>query len=392
MKKIIIGALIIFNVFMISCADDTVVLESDARIDQSLNKYKITERDIEDKEEYTIFDPVFFNEEGVYGTLSPTKINVSYENNEVDMPYLINLNGQFEKLDENYFTRAEKMNLIGVDRSYRVYNEGLHSRDQNYYYADVKNNIKIKLEGYEELIYELEDNKIKYGYEGFKINEDYYINIINIGIPENYRNYGDKEKITIIDIKNEKVYNTEVIEAAYRYFYYDNKENSIMSIDEDGRVSKVLIKDNNISFEEYKTINLQGLRFELTYLNNYTKGDNIILELYDDTTFREQVIYNIYSNEVVKADKFIVSNIDDSDYLITSYNDGIYLSEINDDLKIDLLYKIAKVGEYDKFSGVINKEKNSIFLRKSLYTSSTMEESPVSYVKKVEYSFIEIEK
>ncbi|EKY25422.1 hypothetical protein [Clostridium celatum] len=392
MKKLIIAILIVFNIFIIGCTDDTIVLESDARIEQSLNKYEITEKVIEDKEEYTIFEPVFFNEDKVYGTLSPTKLNVGYESDEIDMPYLINLNGEVEKLDENYFTRAEKSNLIDVDRSYGIYSEGLHLRDRTYYYADIKNNIKIKLDNYETLIYELEDSKKDYYYIGFKVNEDYYVNLLNINNTGDTRGFGEEEKITIIDIKNNKVYNTYVIKANYRYFYYDIKENNIMAIDETGKVSKVEIIDDKIVFEYYKTIDLKGLRFDIWYLNNYTKGDNIILNLYDDNTFHEQVIYNIYSNEVIKLDKFIVNNIDNSDYIISSYNGDIYLSEINDELKIDLIYKIAKAEEYDNFDGVINDKGNTIFLRKVLYNDTTVDESPISYIKKVEYSFIEIER
>ena len=165
-----------------------------------------------------------------------------------------------------------------------------------------------------------------------------------------------------------------------------------MAIDETGKVSKVEIIDDKIVFEYYKTIDLKGLRFDIWYLNNYTKGDNIILNLYDDNTFHEQVIYNIYSNEVIKLDKFIVNNIDNSDYIISSYNGDIYLSEINDELKIDLIYKIAKAEEYDNFDGVITDKGNTIFLRKVLYNDTTVDESPISYIKKVEYSFIEIER
>ena len=61
-------------------------------------------------------------------------------------------------------------------------------------------------------------------------------------------------------------------------------------------------------------------------------------------------------------------------------------------LKIDLIYKIAKAEEYDNFDGVINDKGNTIFLRKVLYNDTTVDESPISYIKKVEYSFIEIER
>ncbi|MGL5378417.1 hypothetical protein [Clostridium sp.] len=395
MRRVVALIMTLITLTMVGCSEKTIILEEDTKVKQALDNEKITERVIENKYGKSKFSPLFYNEEGVYGVLSDTRLNVDISPEKMNKPYLIDGNGEFNELDKDYFS-SDELKLIQESgkfygKYYGIYSEGTHTKDRNYYYMDIVNDIKIKLECYEEFMYEARESS-GFSINGTKINENYYVDIINIGIDSNSTEASKKEKITIVDIENKISYTVENEEWTYIYFYYDDRENSIMAIDKLGKVSKIILNDNRIKFEYYKSIESNEFEFPLnTNLNNnFGIGENIILTLLSrKDSFIMFGLYNIYSNEITVIDDFVIGAVKNSNLFMSDYNNGVYLSRINESNEIEQIYKICDMTEgFDAFKAVASDDGKSIFVVK---IKGDYKENATNHVDKIEYSFIDLE-
>lgn len=385
MRKVISLIMAVSIISVVGCSDNTKVTDEDTKIQQSLKNHKITETVIENSD--IKFEPLFYDNE-VYG-VGTLLNNKHISEDEIKQPYLVNENGEFQKLEENRFSNNEKrlIESTGMSRLYGIYNEGLNTGDKHFYYVDFVNNINIKLEGYEQYIYDMQNKGYGTYNSGFKINEDYYIDMLFLG-KEEEKKPGKQDKVAIVDIKHKVVYTTNTLEKEYAYFYYDKKEQCIMAIDSLGKVSKVILKDNKINFEDYKSIDMKGLTINLDTMPwcKFRSGDNIILGLSGGKENVEYGIYNIYSNEIAVAEGSITTSIENSDLFIASINEKLYLCGIRNNEKFEPIFKINDTDGKNLYNvkAIGNEKGNSIFLVKA-------NDDTKSDKSKIEYSFIKIE-
>lgn len=399
MKKIIslITGILISTTF-ISC-NSTKVLEENTKNNKELNKYKITERNINIDYEDKFFAPLFYDEDGINGILKNRKLG-NVNDDEISVPYLLKENGEFIKEENKYFSK-EGLDFIkrnGRDSYRGIYSEGLHTRGHIFYYMDIEKNLKFKLEGYNEIYYKVIDEFQYRDSKDFQINDDYFIEEI-YNMTENYESKGEKF-ILIIDIKNQTYYTSDIIKMNASMFYYDKKEESIMALDYLGKIKKVNLKDSKIYFEDYYEINISSLGIESLFDNKKTmfnryivNGDNLIFQIKGEDVF-ENVIYNIDTKNIKLMNKevYIVSEIENSNFFVVGtsmlLDNKVYLAEINDDYEFDLIYKLSELENYDSFMVKANKDSNSIFFALESYNHGEGEES---FLKDSKYFFLEIE-
>ena len=103
MRKIFLVGLTLLMTLSISCGDNTVVLEENTKENQVVEKYKITERVVKNQYETMAFTPIKYNDKGVIGTLSSTKINVSLPESAMYQAYEVNENCELKALPKDYF-------------------------------------------------------------------------------------------------------------------------------------------------------------------------------------------------------------------------------------------------------------------------------------------------
>lgn len=388
MRRVVVLIMTLITLTMFGCSEKTIILEEDSKVKQTLDNEKITERVIENKHGKYMFNPLFYNEEGIYGTLSDTRLNIDLKPELMYQPYLIDGNGEFNKLENDYFSYYDKRVIENSKKYYGIYSEGTHTKDRVFYYRDIIKDIKIKLDGYEKFIYEARENG-GYSQNGIKVNNQYYVDILYTGAEFDGVGYSvkNKEKITVIDTENKVSYSVENSSLKNVYFYYDEKENCIMSINTEGEVSKLILKDGIINFEYYKKIDIKELFLNINYNYSLTSGENILLAGVAKEGDLKYAIYNIYSNEAIVIDDFIKAKVENSDLFISEYNGDFYLSKIGEDNSIEQIYKVTEGTEIDDIIAIANDDETSIFIVKFNYDTT---ENAVSYIDNIEYSFIEI--
>ncbi|GAB6167941.1 hypothetical protein JCM1393_04010 [Clostridium carnis] len=390
MKKAVLFLLTTLIIFSVSCSN-TKVLEENTKENNLGDKYKITERTVKNNFEDKRFIPLVYDEDGVNGILDTTKLGVINEEDH-NIPYMVNENGEFRKANNKFFIN-QGLNFVKSSgrSSYKgIYSEGLHTRDQKFYYIDLLKEIKIKLEGYENIYYKMIDEYKGVHSVEFQINDDYYI---KLNEPMKEGNALGIQEIVVVDIKNNTFYSSDLIELQSNYYYYNYREKAIMTIDRLGKVSKVILKDSKVTFEDYKDINLRGYKVGENYVlkSTYTIDDNLILKLRDEKDFIVDAIYNIYSNEIYILDdkKKVISKIENTNFLLVNYNNGTYISELDTLGNLKLIYKLSDGENYDNIIAVSNKDGSSIFFTSVKYDVS---EGAVKFIKDIKYLFIDINK
>lgn len=398
MKKIIsLITGVLLSGTLISC-NSTKILEENTKSNKLLNKYSITERNINIKYEDKIFKPLFYDEDGVNGILKNTKL-VDVNSDEISVPYILKEDGEFIKEENKYFSKEgmDFINRNGRDSYRGIYSEGLHTRGHIFYYTDIEKNIKFELDGYNEIYYKVID-KFKFRYsKDFQINDDYFITeLYNM---TDYYEYKGEKLILIIDIKNQTYY-TDIIKADPNMYYYDKKEEAIMAIDYQGKIQKVYLKDRKIYFEDFYKINISNLGIEGLFdnkkamFNRYiVSGDNLIFEIRGEAVF-ENVIYNMNTKNIKLMNKeiYILSEIENSKFFVvntsTVLDNKVYLAEIGDNYEFDLIYKLSELENYDNFMVKANKDSSSIFFALESYNYVEGEEP---FLKDSKYLFLDIE-
>lgn len=401
MKKIIslITGVLISTTF-ISC-NSTKVLEKNTKNNKELNKYKITERNINIDYEDKIFEPLFYDEDGVNGLLDTRKSGFLDEN-EIDVPYILKESGELIKEEKKYFAK-EGRNFINRNGnpSYKgLYSEGLHTRGHTFYYMDLKKDISFKLDGYNDLYYDIMD-LFEYKHSNyFQINDDYFIEEI-YNMTEDYETKGEKF-ILIIDLKNQTYYTSDVIKMDPNVFYYDKKEDSLMALDSVGKIKKITLKDKEIYIEDFEQINISNLGINSLFdtkkpmFNRYIiSEDNLIFYIGDKYI---DVIYNINTKELkyMKEGINITTQIEDTKFFVITTSmimgdelgNKVYLAEINDNYEFDLIYKLSLIDSYSSLKIKANESKDSIFFALESFDFS---QGGGSILKESKYFFIEIE-
>lgn len=395
MKKIISLMIAIFSIAMVSC-NNTKVLEENTKENEVLNKYKITERNININDKDILFKPLFYDEDGVNGILSITRTEPVSEDEIKEPYYIINEAGELIEEENKWFIK-EGINYINSTggTSYRgVYSEGLHTRDKKFYYIDLEKNIKFKLEDYDKAYFKMYYDFGDIGITTFQLDDNYYIEQTSKRRDSEVK---EEKSILIVDIKNETYYTTGIVKMELNRFYYDEKEKSIMALDTLGQIRKVILKDGKIYFEDYKKIYFSKVGIETingdtgTRMGYFNKcGDYLIISFIHDKGYKD-VLYNISTNEIKIMDEevFIINEIENTEFFVVSYANKLYLAEIGDKGEFDLIFKLADNGYYDEVRMKANEEGNSIFFELIKFEENTAGKS--SYVKDVKYSFLEIE-
>ncbi|WP_195428240.1 hypothetical protein [Clostridium sp. D46t1_190503_E9] len=394
MKRIFLFILASLSVFTVSC-NNTKILEENTKDNEVLNKYKITERNVNINYDDRAFEPLFYDDDGVNGILD-TRKQGTVNDNEVRVPYILNEDGVLVKEENKWFSK-EGANFIrrrGGKLYKGLYSEGLHTRDNTFYYMDLEKNVKFELVGYDKMYYNVIDS-FEYRYEDyFQIKDDYYIEEIN-NVTENYESKEEKS-ILIVDIKNKTYYTTDIIKTNPNKFYYDEKEKSLMALDSLGKIKKVILKDGKIYFEDFGYINISKIGIESLFdnkkpmFNGYIiSEDNLIFQVRGNERF-EYILYNIRTDELIFLNKevFIKSQIEDTEFFLVSTNNKVYLAKINDNYEFDLIYRLAGLENYDSLTVKANKDESSIFFALEAFDHS---EGAKSILKDSKYFFLEIE-
>ncbi|WP_195263030.1 hypothetical protein [Clostridium sp. 1001275B_160808_H3] len=401
MKKIISLMIGVLSISMVSC-NNTKVLEENTKEIKSNDKYTIAERNIANINEDMLFMPLFYDSEGIFGTLNNFN---SHNFDDYNIPYYLDYDGTFKEVDKGTFT-DEEIGFIkdkGSNGSNGVYfMEGIRASERKFYYIDLKNNIKINLEGYEKIYNKIEpqfniESNGGYTLEG---NENYYIHLY-----QNCNNEGQLEglqEILIVDLKNNIFYTMESTDTKYYYFYYDQKERSIMAIDNLGKIYKVRLEEGKVICEFYKDINLNDLRLynKHGYFSCYMENDNLILNIDNDTmekdySDRSNILYNLTLSEItiMNPEKILLGKIEDTDFFLISYNDDKYLAELNDIGEMDLIYKLDDSEGYKYMSHIANEDGSSIFIVRIKYNEENVDKSDTQIIKEnIKYSIIDINK
>lgn len=400
MKKIILLMIAIFSIAMVSC-NNTKVLEENTKENKISDKYKITERNIENTERDKSFMPLFYDSDIIYGTMSPKNSGAP---EEFQIPYYIDSSGAFKRVEEGKFDKDE----IGfIKDTYGCIDSGVYMLNSNrlserkFYYIDIVNKNKFELDGYEKIYNSIELKLKNFGNRGAKLegNENYYI--------QGYFNVEDKgksinnEEIIIIDLKNESYYVVRNNNNRYIKFYFDNNEEAIMAIDNLGKIYKLTLQEKEIVSELYKDIGVEDLEIydKYGYLGSFYFEDNLILNTHNNESKEfydySNLFYKVKSDELISMDKekIIIGKVNNTNFFIVLYNENRYLAEISDDGEINLIYKLDDSEGYRYFYGVANKEGHNIFVTKIKYNEENVKDYNASVIKEdIKYSIIEITK
>lgn len=396
MKKHIslIGGLLISTI-LIGCSE-TKVLDENTK-DNISEKYIITERNIENTDKEHLFIPLFYDVDTVYGTMSPNK---EADFDKFAIPYYIDIEGNIKKVEDDKFTDIE-LDFIKENNGFRK-QQGIYMIDSNklndrkYYYMDVVDKIRFELKDFEFNENKIVNNFTKVAKYRDKISDNYYI-IQYLSIDED--EIIEARDFIIIDLNNEKYYINNN-EKKVKNFYYDDSLDSIIAIDEVGKMYKLKFDENNITFEDYKTIKTDKVNlydrepFLISKLSN-----NKLLIKVKNTESKEYMdyfnaIYDIDTEDVIYFDKekTISAQLKNTNFYFISYKDEEYLGEITEDGNINLIYKLNSNDGYRFSSPLTNKEGNKVFLTGIKASEEFDKNSNKNIViEDIKYSILEIQ-
>lgn len=410
MKKFMISIFILASITSVGCKD-TIVLEENASINQTVEKYEFTEEAIDLNGDF-----MFMNYEnnkviGARYNIEETKYVPSDEINENYEYFSISdKSNEINKIYDDIALNSEGLTMNYKWDYYGITNEvekDLELDKREYYYVDKLKDISIRLDGARDILYKLRDEMIYFDY-GNKLpgNDDYYIMYLCSGWDGAEKHLYRDQQIIIVDIKNEKIFYKEELEDKENFIYltyFDKNLNSIMAITFDGKVKKVNLNGNYIEFEEYKTLNLQ----EYTLNNNnidYRRyrevlDNKVVISLINSNSVNKYFtgIYDMVSGELKILDKEIQINyvLGKNNLVFAIYDEEAYLGKVKEDSSVELLYSLStKEEKCLEAYGIINEEGDKIFVNK--YMARAFSEEYPNYIDRhnieYKYSFINIDR
>lgn len=404
MKKIfslIMGILV--SIVLISC-NTTKVLEENTKENNESSKYIITERNIENNIKDSIIFPILYYNNDLYVNIIPDVNGDPLNNFNL---YYLNDKDSFEKIEDGKFTEEELdffNNFNGyLGRGIYMIDSSKLS-DRKFYYIDIVNKIKFELNGFEKEYSNIEYKYKRFNEYGFSIanNDNYYIQSY---LAEKNQIDSPSDEFMIVDIKNQKHYLSNN-DKKIKSFYYDNNLNIIIGIDKSGKIYKIILGENGVIFEEYKSIDTEKLNLNGRDLNFVSKlsNDKLLFNIgetkyiedddgIDIVYTYESIIYDIKNGEInfLDKEKSIAGKLNSNFYDIY-YKGERYLGEISENGNITLVYKLNDQEEYIYNYFLFNNDGNRIFLSKIKYSKESLKNLDEPIVsEEIKYSILEIE-
>lgn len=276
--------------------------------------------------------------------------------------------------------------------------------DRKFYYIDIVNKIKFELNGFEKEYSNIEYKYKRFNEYGFSIanNDNYYIQSY---LAEKNQIDSPSDEFMIVDIKNQKHYLSNN-DKKIKSFYYDNNLNIIIGIDKTGKIYKIILGENGVIFEEYKSIDTEKLNLNGRDLNFVSKlsNDKLLFNIgetkyiedddgIDIVYTYESIIYDIKNGEInfLDKEKSIAGKLNSNFYDIY-YKGERYLGEISENGNITLVYKLNDQEEYIYNYFLFNNDGNRIFLSKIKYSKESLKNLDEPIVsEEIKYSILEIE-
>ena len=386
---------ILLSIVLISC-NTTKVLEENTKENNESSKYIITERNVENIPDNKSFVPLFYKDDEIYGKLLES-YGDEFNKGSIFL-YSFN-NGDFKEVEEEF--DDEEINFINSFNGYS--GAGIYMIDSNklserkFYFMDLTNKVKFDLYDFEKTYRSIEFNLKKLINLGYRIDgsDDYFICRY---VSQENNEIGEKQEIVIIDIKNQKYYKFNGNDKIFIYFYYDNMEQSIMAIDKDGKISKVILDGSNIFFEDYRDMKLDDEKIYQKY--GYYKPDfnnNSLILRIENNEAKEyidyyNIMYNIISNEIITLDKekIILGSLNNTKFYIVLYKDNRYLAEISETGDINLIYKLDN--EYKYMYSFANEKGDNIFIARIKVSEENLKNPDEPILNEdIKYSILEIE-
>lgn len=391
MRKFMISICILISITTVGCKD-TVVLEENIGIDNTVEEYDIKEVPIDLKGYFTFMN--YENNEVIgmgYNVESEKEISIPLD--ELNDKYLsINdENNEINSIYDDIALNSEGLTMNDEWDYYGITNEvekDIEIEEREYYYVDKLEGISIRLDGIRDMLHKLRDEDIYFDY-GKKIpgNNDYYIMYLSKKNEYTQRVLYRNQQIIIVDIKNEKIFykQGEVFEDKENFIYltyFDKNLNSIMAITFDGKIKKVNLEDNHIEFEEYESLNLQDYilnNINVDYMRYREVLDNkVVISLIDTKSIDKYFtgIYDMISGELKILDEKIQINyvLGKNNLVFAIYAGEAYLAEVKEDSSVELLYSLSTdeqkcIAGY----GIINEAGDTIFVNKYMSLVSEYE-------------------
>ena len=396
MKKVlslIIGILV--TITLISC-DTTKVIEENTKENNESSKYTITERNIENIPDNNFFTPLFYNNDKIYGKLLEKSGD---EFNKSSIFSYSFKNGKFKDVEEEF--TDEEINFInsfsgGTGEGICMIDSNKLS-DRKFYFMDVKNKVKFELNEFEKTYSSMEFNLKNFINLGYKLdgNDNYFIYRY---LSQENNEIGENQEIIIIDIQNKNYYRFNNKDKIFIYFYYDNSQESIMAIDEAGKISKVTLEENNVFFKEHSEIKLgdEKIYNKFGYYKPDFNNNSLILRVENKQSKQYMdyynIIYNTISNETIFLDKekIILESVNNSNFYIVLYKDNRYLAEVSETWDINLIYKLDN--EYKYMYSFANEKGDNILIARIKVSEENSKNPDKPIVnEEIKYSILEIE-
>lgn len=395
MKKHIslIGGLLISTI-LIGCSE-TKILDENTK-DNISEKYTITERNIENTDKDKVFIPSFFDGDILYGTkMKDGSGNIK----DYTMIYYLDSTGAIKNMEEGMLTN-EEIDFIKGNGGYQ--DSGIFAEDASNsgeiknYYINLVNKTIFELKDFGESKNKIENNLIKFARSSGEIGDNYHITQY-LSMDEGEIN--EARDFIIIDLNNEKYYINNN-EKKVTNFYYDDSLDSIIAIDEVGKMYKLKFDENNITFEDYKTIKTDKVNLydRETFLISKLSNNKLLLKIKNSGSKENMdyfnAIYDIDTEEVIYFDKekTISAQLKNTKFHFISYKDEEYLGEVTDDGNINLIYKLNSNDGYRFSSPLTNKEGNKVFLTRIKFSEEFDKNSNKNIVMEdIKYSILEIQ-
>ncbi|WP_066893648.1 hypothetical protein [Clostridium nigeriense] len=396
MKKVlslIIGILV--TITLISC-DTTKVIEENTKENNESSKYTITERNIENIPDNNFFTPLFYNNDKIYGKLLEKSGD---EFNKSSIFSYSFKNGKFKDVEEEF--TDEEINFInsfsgGTGEGICMIDSNKLS-DRKFYFMDVKNKVKFELNEFEKTYSSMEFNLKNFINLGYKLdgNDNYFIYRY---LSQENNEIGENQEIIIIDIQNKNYYRFNNKDKIFIYFYYDNSQESIMAIDEAGKISKVTLEENNVFFKEHSEIKLgdEKIYNKFGYYKPDFNNNSLILRVENKQSKQYMdyynIIYNTISNETIFLDKekIILESVNNSNFYIVLYKDNRYLAEVSETGDINLIYKLDN--EYKYMYSFANEKGDNILIARIKVSEENSKNPDKPIVnEEIKYFILEIE-